>query len=136
MGKIIGIDTTIFIYLLEANTRYLLEVENLLKQVEEGKMQGVFSCIGLIEILTGPKKQGRYDLAFQYKKLITHFPHLTIRGINETIIEIASDLRAMYSIATPDAIHLATAINAKAQSFVTNDKGLKKVKEISIQVLN
>lgn len=136
MGKIIGIDTVIFIYLLEANARYLLQVENILKQVEEGRIQGVFSCIGLIEILTGPKKQGRYDLAFQYKKLITHFPNLTIKGVNEIIIETASDLRAKYALPTPDAIHLATAINAKAQSFITNDKGLKKVKEITIHILS
>jgi len=67
--------------------------------------------------------------------MITHFPHLTIVGINEQIVELASDLRAHYSLATPDAIHIATAIDFGACTFITNDKALRKVKEISVELL-
>ena len=135
MGKVIGIDTALFIYLLEENERYIKKVERIFSMLEHGRMRGVFSVVGLIEILTGPKKQKNYALASHYREIITHFPHLTIVGINEQIVEVASDLRARYSIATPDAIHIATAIDSGADAFITNDKALKKIKEISIQLL-
>lgn len=135
MGQIIGLDTPVFIYLLEEHPRYLKRVEHILHEVQQGKTQAVFSCIGLIEILTGPKKQGRYDLAAHYRDILAHFPHLAVKGIDGPIVEIASDLRARYGIATPDAIHIATAMESGASQFVTNDKYLVRVKEIPIKLL-
>ena len=136
MGEKIGIDSVVFIYLLEENKRYLMEARGLFKKVEKGELTASFSSIGLIEILTGPKKKGRFDLASQYKELIAHFPNLDIMGINERIVDLASDLRAKYNITTPDAIHIATAIDSGALRFITNDRGLRKIKEIEIKILS
>lgn len=127
MGKVIGIDTSVFIYLLEENAQYIKKVERLFRLLEKGNIQGVFSVVGLIEILTGAKKRKDYALASQYRDMITHFPNLTVGGINEHIVELASDLRARYAISTPDAIHIATAIDFGADTFITNDKGLRKI---------
>ncbi len=135
MAQAVGIDSVIFIYLLEENQRYLAKVRRILGFVQRGKINGVFSSVGLIEILTGPKKQGRHDLAAQYRELIVNFPHLTIMGLSEHIVELASDMRAKYGIATPDAIHLATAIDFGASRFITNDKTLKRISEIRVEVL-
>ncbi len=135
MAKMIGLDTAVWIYLLEEHPRYVKAAEALLRRVHSGELGAVFSSIGLIEILTGPKQLGRYDLATQYRELITSFPHLTIVGMNESIVELASELRARYRVATPDAIHLATAIDAKAGIFYSNDKALKKVREITVKDL-
>jgi len=44
-------------------------------------------------------------------------------------------LRAKYSLATPDAIMIATSLLSKATGFITADTRLKKVKEIEIFVL-
>lgn len=135
MGQKIGIDTPILIYLLERNRQHIGQARAVMLAVQSGKYQAVFSSIGLVEILTGPKRQGHYEIAARYRETITHFPNLTIGGINEAIVEIASDLRATYGISTPDAIHIATAIDANAQKFITNDKALRKIKEISIELL-
>ena len=98
-------------------------------------MEAVFSSIGLIEVLTGPKRAGNFELAGEYRELFARFPNLTIGGMNESIVEIASDLRATYGISTFDAIHIATAIDAGAKRFITNDKGLQRIKEITIELL-
>ncbi len=135
MGKVIGIDSVIFIYLLEENKQYIKKVERFFRLLQNGEIQGIFSIIGLIEILTGPKKRNDHELASQYRDIIAHFPHLSIVGINERIVELASDLRAQYSLSTPDAIHIATAIDFGADMFLTNDKGLKKIKEIKVELL-
>lgn len=135
MGEKVGLDTSIFIYFLQRNLEYIVRVRNLIDEIEAGRIEAVFSNIGLIEVLTGPKKQGRFDLAKQYKDLIINFPNLTIYGINERIIETASDLRANYGITVPDAVHLATAIDFGAEKFITNDKELLKVKEVKVELL-
>jgi predicted nucleic acid-binding protein len=74
-------------------------------------------------------------LVFVYRQLIERYPNLSIRNLNERIIELASDLRAQYNVRTPDAIHIATAIDAGASLFYTNDRNLKRVKEIEVQTL-
>ena len=135
MGQTIGIDTQILIYYLEDNPEYADRIEKILEDVQQGKFQAVFSSIGLIEILTGPKKRGNYDLAAQYRQMIASIPNLVLKGINENIVEVVSDLRGGYNVATPDAILIATAIDFGADTFITNDQTLKKVKEIGIELL-
>lgn len=135
MEKKIGVDTAVLIYLLEEHPQYIERVERLFHDIENGKTHAVFSVIGMIELLTGPKKLKRYDMAARYRELFSHFPNLNVAGINERIVELSSDLRAQYGIGTPDAIHVATAIDFGADAFVTNDKRLKKVKEIGMMVI-
>lgn len=135
MGQKISIDTSILLYLLEENKQYVSKARAVMLAVQSGKYQAVFSSIGLIEILTGPKKQGHYEMTARYREIITSFPNLTIGGMSEGIVEISSNLRAIYGISTPDAIHIATAMEAGARKFITNDKGLKKIKEISVELL-
>lgn len=135
MVQKIGLDTVVFIYLLEGRGRVSRHAERLLQAVEQGGREAVFSSIGMIEILTGPKKLKRYDLVAQYKDLFSHFPNLTIAGINERIVDMTSDFRARYGIATPDAIHIATALDFGAEKFFTNDKALRRIKEITIEMI-
>ncbi len=135
MEKIIALDTSLFIYLFEENPAYLAPSAKVLHAIESGKYKGVFSVIGMIEILTGPKKKGRANIAAEYEYRLRKFPNLSIIGINERIVWLSSDLRAKYSITTPDAIHIATAIDAGAKKFITNDKALKKVREITVEML-
>ena len=135
MGKIVGLDTNIFLFLLEENKHFIDQAEQILSAVRDGKLRGIFSSIGLIELLTGPKKRRRNDLAVRYREVINNFPHLSVGGINENIVELASNLRAHHSLRTPDAIHIATAIDFGAQSFITSDRRLKRVKEINIVLI-
>ena len=131
---LIGFDTSVFIYLFEDHPVYARKAARALNALKKDT-QGVFSALGMIEILTGPKKKGRADLAAEYEYHLRNFPNLLIVGLNEKVVWIASDLRAKYNIGTPDAIHLATAIDVGAEKFITNDKALKKVREIRVVLL-
>jgi len=44
-------------------------------------------------------------------------------------------LRAGYGFKTPDAIHLASAIEAKAGIFLTGDGALARCTELAVEVL-
>ncbi|OGQ44657.1 MAG: hypothetical protein A3H42_05985 [Deltaproteobacteria bacterium RIFCSPLOWO2_02_FULL_46_8] len=134
--KIVGIDTAVFVYLIQKHPLYGKAAEGVLRSVQEGRYRAVFSVIGMIEILTGAKQDRNRVLAGRYREFFRQFPNLDVIGITgEAIVEIASDLRARYRLTTPDAIHIATAIDAGANTFITNDRALKKVKEIKIQML-
>jgi len=137
MGQeIVGLDTPVFVYFFQRNRDYFSRARDVLQRIEDGDARGVFSAIGMIELFTGLKEQGRQDLVSHYKLAFSTFPHLTIVGtLNEEIVEIASDFRNRYGISTPDAIHIATAIDAGAKKFITNDKGLTRVTEILVELL-
>jgi predicted nucleic acid-binding protein len=133
--KIIGIDSSIFIYSLEENPFFVEKSQSLLNSIEEGRVQGIFSIVGMIEVLTGPKLKKQFELAYRYRELLKTFPNLVIVGITEDIVDRASDLRADYGIRTPDAIHIASALCHGASIFYTNDVRLKKIKDIAVKLL-
>lgn len=52
------------------------------------------------------------------------------------VLERAAALRAKHSfLKTPDAIHLAAAIDGKCDAFLTNDHRLDRFTEITVEVL-
>jgi len=59
----------------------------------------------------------------------------SLLAVTAQIAETAASLRSRYNIRTPDALHLATALDAGCAAFLTSDLGLKRVTEITILVL-
>ena len=51
---------------------------------------------------------------------------------NIDIAHRAAEYRARYGLRTPDAIHVATAVQARAEVFLTNDRRLRRVEEIDV----
>ncbi len=62
------------------------------------------------------------------------FPAEEAVGDAATAAEFSSDLRARYGLRSPDAIQVATAVHQRADSFVTNDAGLRRIKEIQVML--
>jgi predicted nucleic acid-binding protein len=46
------------------------------------------------------------------------------------------ELRARYRLRTPDALHVACAIDMGCEAFLTNDKGIKHVEITRVLVLD
>lgn len=132
-----ALDTTCFIYHIEENSQYIpftsILFETLLPQ---GKIQAVASTLVLTEVLTLPMRRKRQDLVISYKSLIVSFPHLVLKGIDESVAETAAYFRAQYNLATPDAIHIASAYESHAQGIIGNDLGWKRIKELGVIVLD
>jgi predicted nucleic acid-binding protein len=59
-----------------------------------------------------------------------------IIDLNRAVFERATTLRAEQNLKTPDALHLAAAIEAKCDEFWTNDKHLVKAAGEHLRVLN
>jgi len=135
-GKIIGLDTMVFIYHFEENQLYSPLTFSIFESLEKGSFNGITSTLTLLEILVKPKKENNLLLTERYKLLFETFPNLQVKTLNENIADIASTLRAKYNINTPDAIQIATSLEAKADIFITNDETLKKISEIKVLLLS
>ena len=93
------------------------------------------SYVTLIEVLVHPLREGRSELAEEYRNILLQSPALTAVSLDEGIAEESAELRARHGIRTPDAIQLATAIRSGASWFLTNDAELANLPEISVLVL-
>ncbi len=92
---------------------------------------GVGSVLLVPEVLSKPLRDGDAQAA---RKLSEFLARLDLRPVDRATAEQAAILRARYSLRTPDAIHLATAIGMGAHRFITNNKRdfWESIKEIDI----
>jgi predicted nucleic acid-binding protein len=79
---------------------------------------GIGSVLLLPELLTRPTRDGAEDeLAALYGLLA----RLDLRPVDPAVAELAVVIGAAYRLRAADAVHLATAVNAGADRFVTNN---------------
>jgi predicted nucleic acid-binding protein len=122
----------VFVYHFEGNEEFGPAAGRLLQAAEDGQCRLVCSVVSLLEVLVAPKRRGQEELCRIYREMFESFPHLSVRPVDTGIAEVASDLRATYSLRTPDAIHLATALQAGAAAFVSEDSRLKAVQGLKV----
>ena len=136
-AKVVGLDTSIFIYFLEANERYGPLAQITINGIEKGKWQGVTSTITLMEITVRPWQLGLESAAREYEAILVHFPNLSIVDVDRTVARAAAQMRAKDNIAPPDALQVAASLSFGAKAFLTNDRRLSKLQElIDILVLD
>ncbi len=129
-AKVIGLDTSIFIYFLEDNARYGPLAQITINGIEKGKWQGVTSTITLMEITVRPWQLGQETAAREYEAILVHFPNLSIVDIDRNVARTAAQLRAKYNVAPPDALQVAASLSYGAKAFLTNDKRLSRLQEL------
>jgi predicted nucleic acid-binding protein len=135
-GKIIGLDTMVFIYHFEENKIYSPLTFSIFESLEKGNFDAITSILTLLEILVKPKRENNLVLTERYKILFETFPNLQVKTLDNNIADVASSLRANYNINTPDAIQVATSLEVQADIFITNDASLKKITEIKVMLLS
>jgi len=136
-AKVIGLDTSIFIYFLENNPKYGPLARITLNGIEQGKWDGVTSTITLMEITVRPWQLGNEMAAREYEAVLVHFPNLSLVDVDRNVARAAAQLRAKYNVSPPDALQVAASLAFGAKAFLTNDKRLAKLQElIDILVLD
>ena len=102
------------------------------KLVANPSLQGqrVGSVLLLPELLSKPLRQG--DDA-QVTLLRAYLQRLTLLPADRAVGVLAAQLGAAYGLRAADAVHLATAVHAGAEHFVTNNrKDFSKVLELRV----
>jgi predicted nucleic acid-binding protein len=123
-GTVVGIDTAPLIYFIEENPKYLPHLRAFFDAVDKGRVRAVTSTLTLTEVLIHPLRQGRFDLADKYRRILLHADYVETVPVSAAIAEEAARLRAKRNLRTPDSIQMATATTSEATSFLTNDTKL------------
>jgi predicted nucleic acid-binding protein len=96
----------------------------------------VTSTITLLETLVQPIRNNHHEIAERYREILLNTPHLIMFDISPEIAQKAAEIRANFSVRTPDAIQLAAALHGGATFFLTNDLALQKFNEIKVIVVD
>lgn len=80
---------------------------------------GIGSVLLLPELLTKPLREQSMD---ELAELGTLLGRLDLRPTDTATAELATALGGSYGLKAVDAVHLATAVNAGAERFLTNNR--------------
>jgi uncharacterized protein len=129
------LDANVIIYAIEGIAPYHAAVVARIAQAQASPGGMVLtSRLSRLECRVKPLRNADASLLAGYDEFFAH-PRLTIADIHPDTIERATELRARYNFKTPDAIHLATAIQLQADTFLTGDATLSRCAEVKVEVL-
>ncbi len=129
------LDTAPIIYYTERHPVYYELIVPLFEAIDAGDITAITSVITLSECLVHPYLRGLTDLQKDYFDLIVHGANVEFVLQDERIGRLAAELRARYRVELPDALQIATALQANCTAFFTNDAELKKIQELPIVVV-
>ena len=132
----IALDTSVFIYQLEANPRYVALADCIFSWIEKPGHEAVTSTITMTELLVPSYRDKDEDRVDAFYGLLSTYPNLRWIAPDLETADLAAKLRAQYRLRTPDALQAATAIRAQATGFVTNDPAFARIGELETVVLD
>lgn len=125
------LDTAPVIYTIEQVPLYVAAVD---ARLSTPGIVLVASDLTRMECRVKPLRDGNIDLLKDYdeffKKAVTE-----IVALSRDVIDRATEIRARYGFKTPDAIHLAAAVESACNVFLSNDYRLERFSDIAIEIV-
>jgi predicted nucleic acid-binding protein len=128
----IALDANLFIYLFETGGPDAIAVRGLLNAAEAAGTTFVVASLALAEVTVHPVTIGDAVMADRYADAIRSVNRLHVVPLTADIAIDAGILRGQHGSSLPDAIHLATARQAGASAFVTNDRRLRGLPKLEV----
>lgn len=96
-----------------------------------GSVAGIGSVLLIPELLTKPMRDGSEA---ELEALTALLARLDLRPADEALAELAGALGAAYRLRAADSVHLATAVAAGADRFITNNSSdfTKSITEVDV----
>lgn len=133
--RLLALDTSIFIYQLEANPRYLPLTDHIFRWLERSGGRAVTSTLTMSELLVQPYRDANQKRADEFYSLLSIYPNLEWVAPNLEIADLAARIRSLHRLRTPDALQAATALYCSATAMITNDPVFKRVAGIETMFL-
>lgn len=130
-GRRTYLDANIFIYLFEAPAAYQATLGALVHALDAGMLDAVTSELSLAEVLVKPMREAPAYVPI-YRQYLHSRPHFDVLPVTRTLLIEAARLRATTRLKLPDAIHAATALEARCGVLLTNDGRLKRLPGLDI----
>lgn len=124
--SIIYWDTMLFVYWLEENPVFQARVQAIHETMTQRGDQLCTSVFTVGEVLAGPRKRNQPDVAAQ---ILDYFQsgEVEVLPFDLATASAYSIIRTDHRVLPADAIHLATAAEAKVDLFLTNDRKLQSL---------
>ena len=131
----IALDTSVFIYQVEANPRYVVLTDPVFAWLERPNHRAVTSTITMTELLVQPYRISNERQVDEFYALLSTYPNLEWIAPSLEIADIAAGMRARHGLRTPDALLAATAVQSQATGLLTNDSAFQRVKDFETMLL-
>ena len=128
------LDASAIIYAMEGCSDLRKAVLAWVTQVDSSGGAIITSRLSRLECRVRPLREGQSALLAQYERFFQR-QSLRVVDIGASVIELATDLRVRYGIKTPDAIHMATAIEGGVDLILTGDRDMTRCREIRVELV-
>ena len=132
---LVYVDASSLIYSVERVEPYRALLEPMWQRAQDGALTIVSSPVLVVEALVKPLRDGDTEIEMQYRELF-EAGAVRLLAASYPVFEDAARIRAQTGLATPDAVHAATALSAGCALFVTNDTDFRRVQGLPIVVLD
>lgn len=135
MARRIYVDSNIFIYLLDGSDdlRQRTLAKLAASEVEEAKL--ITSELTIAECTIAPLREKRKEIVEAFQALLYDSEIVELISVTHDVIVQSAEIAAELKLKLPDAIHVATAIVAGCDTFLSNDRGIRAPAGIEIQHL-
>jgi predicted nucleic acid-binding protein len=130
-GGLVLIDTNPIIYWFEGSD-LAAPFESIFLDIEARRFDAMVTPVTIAEVVTGPLRAGKDALAERYRQAMTESNGFSVRDTSAHIAMLAARLRVRHNLKSPDAIQIATAIDAGCFAVVSRDRDFSRVKDILI----
>ena len=121
-GQRVYLDANIFIYLIEGYPPLAEALDQLKQALEDGQIVAVTSVLTLTELLPPLAEVGDQPAMQAVVDFVQASGFFVVYPLDDATCIQAGILRGTTKLKTPDALHVATAIEAECDVFLTNDK--------------
>lgn len=127
-------DSVILIYHLEFTGPLHARAVARLSALRAGGDEIAVSELTRLECRVKPIRLGDAAALAQWDHFFAQ-PDVRLVPITPACFERATQIRAAYNFKTPDALHLAAAVESGCNIFLTNDTRLSRYPDITVEVL-
>ena len=128
--KRVFVDTAPIIYFLENSSLYMELMGKFFAECIKEHIQIVTSAITVEEYLVSPYSNRKMEYVDNFKRFIEYM-NIEVVDIDSTIAEEGAKIRGQYKgFKAMDALQIAAAVISECDMFFTNDKQLRREKEL------
>ncbi len=131
MSQRVYLDTAPVIYAVEDVAAYSSSLRQLFAQANVAL---VASDLTRLECRVKPIRENDSQLLSEYDLFFAEACS-DIVALSREVIDRAAEIRAEFGFRTPDAIHLAAAVVAHCEVFLTNDSALERFSGIAVELV-